>query len=166
MTKIVLVDDNDQIVGAKERAEIDNEKDIYRSAALWIQNSNDEVLIARRTLTKDKDPGKWGPSVSGTVDEGEDYDANIYKEADEEVGLKGYIFEKLEKIRHHAPPNQFTQWYKVTVDEPLEYFTPQPEEVDKIEWVARDYLVEDVKENPDKYITSMVSTLTLLEKSL
>lgn len=166
MNKIVIVDDNDSAVGTKERVEIDYKKDIYRSAALWILNSNNDVLIAQRKLTKRQDPGKWGPSVSGTVDEGEDYDSNIYKEADEEVGLKGYTFEKLEKIRYYEPHPQFVQWYKVAVDEPLEYFTPQPEEVEKIEWVALPDLIKDVKENPEKYIASMGSAVALLEKSV
>ncbi len=166
MNKIVIVDDNDQILGTKERTEVDYENDIYRSAALWIQNSNNEVLVAQRKLTKRQDPGKWGPSVSGTVDNGEDYDSNIYKEAGEEVGLKGYTFKKLEKVRYYEPHPQFAQWYKVVVDEPLEYFTPQPEEVERLEWVTLDDLIQDVKENPEKYIASMDSAVVLLEKSV
>lgn len=166
MTKIVLVDDNDQVIDHKERAEVDYVNDIYRSSALWILNSKGEVLIAKRTLTKDKDPGKWSPSVAGTVDEGEDYDINVYKEAEEEVGLRGYKFEKLDKIRFYEPRHQFMQWYKVVVDQPIEYFTPQEEEVERLQWTAIDGLIKDVNENPDKYVASMGKALEVLRESV
>ena len=35
-------------------------------------------------------PEVWGPAVSGTNEEGETYDSNIIKEAQEEIGLTGY----------------------------------------------------------------------------
>ncbi len=29
----------------------------------------------------------WGSAVAGTVEKGEDYESNIYKETEEEIGL-------------------------------------------------------------------------------
>lgn len=164
MVKIYIVDESDNFIGYKERGDIDYEKDIYRSSALWVVNSKGEVLLAQRKLDRVKDPGKWGPAAAGTVEEGETYDSNIYKEAEEEIGLTGYQFEKLKKIRLYAPRHQFMQWYKVVVDEPVDYFTPQPEEVEKVEWISYDNLAREVKENPDKYVASMDKALEFLRK--
>jgi isopentenyl-diphosphate Delta-isomerase len=74
--KIIIVDENDNVVGAKEKSDIDYSKDIYRSSALWIFNSGGEILLAQRSVKDDRHPGHWGPAVAGTVDEGETYESN------------------------------------------------------------------------------------------
>ena len=162
MSKIIIVDDKNNYIGVKSRSDIDYEKDIYQSSALWVVNTQGEALVAQRKLTKDKDPGKWGPSVAGTVDEGEDYDINVYKEAEEEIGLTGYKFQKGGMERLYAPRSQFVQWYKVLVDEPLEYFTAQEEEVEQLQWIDISDLHKDVEQNPDKYVPSMGVALDYL----
>ncbi|GAF94063.1 unnamed protein product, partial [marine sediment metagenome] len=81
-SKIIIVDDNDKIIGYKERDTLKRE-DIYRVSALWITNSHGEILLARRHHTKSHRPRKWGPAVAGTVDAGETYEDNIIKEAEE-----------------------------------------------------------------------------------
>ena len=83
--KVIIVDENDNPIGLKYREDIDYSKDTYRCTGIWITNSNDEVLIAQRKFTKDKDPGKWGPAVAGTIEEGETYESNAYKEMKEEI---------------------------------------------------------------------------------
>ncbi len=164
---IPIVDDQDKLIAYKDRKAVDYTKDIFQSSALWVVNSNGDILLAQRKLTKSKDPGKWGPAVAGTVEKGEDYETNIYKEAEEEIGLTGYKFEKLakEKLSAPYPYPQFVQWFQVTVDKPIDYFTAQLEEVEKIEWVGRNWLMKDVQENPEKYITSMGRALTFLRRS-
>ncbi|MDD3648014.1 MAG: NUDIX domain-containing protein, partial [Candidatus Dojkabacteria bacterium] len=85
--KLVIVDEKDRILGTKYRSEVTKD-DIYRVSSLWIMNEKNKSLFAQRAFTKDKDPGEWGPAVSGTIEEGEDYYSNIVKEADEELGLQ------------------------------------------------------------------------------
>ncbi|OGL30934.1 hypothetical protein A3F37_00640 [Candidatus Saccharibacteria bacterium RIFCSPHIGHO2_12_FULL_41_12] len=165
MTKnIQIVDDVDELIGHKKRDEIDYTKDTYRSSALWIINSRGEVLIAQRKTTRDKDPGKWGPSAAGTVEEGETYDTNVYKEAKEEIGLSGYTFKKLKKEKIDKPRSQFVQWYGAVVDEPIEYFTAQLDEVEQLSWVKEEELLDDVSKNPDKYVFLMISALNFLRQ--
>jgi len=36
--KIQIVDDKDQLIGVKERNEVDYKTDIYRVSALWLTN--------------------------------------------------------------------------------------------------------------------------------
>jgi len=56
--RIVIVNDEDEIIGHKERGTLVKE-DIYRVAALWVTNSKGEILLAQRQLGKRHDPGKW-----------------------------------------------------------------------------------------------------------
>lgn len=84
--KIPIVNENDEIISYKEREETTRE-DIRRIISLYVFNQDNEVLIAKRQSTKTIDPNLWGPVVAGTVDEGDDYDSTVLKEAEEEIGL-------------------------------------------------------------------------------
>ena len=112
MTKprIIIVNDQDEIMGHKERGTLVSE-DIYRVAGLWVTNSNGNILLAQRQLGKRNDPGKWGPAVAGTVDEGETYESNIIKEAEEEIGLEDISPTKSKKRRYTGEHNYFCQWF-------------------------------------------------------
>lgn len=159
---IKIVDNQDQQIGVKERAEIDYKIDIYRASALWLTNSKGQALLAKRAAIKDKDPNKWGPAVAGTVDAGESYDDNIYKEAMEEIGLEGVRFTKGPKIRVRHPRNYFCQCYMVTLDYDIDDFTLQVEEVEALEWVDVEQMKLELEVNPDKYVGTMRQVVTEL----
>lgn len=153
--KIQIVDDQDQFIGLKERNEVDYKSDIYRVSALWLTNSKGQTLLAKRAAVKDKDPGKWGPAVAGTIDEGETYDENIYKEAAEEIGLTGEQFNKGTKILIKHPRTYFCQWYFVTLDRDIDSFIMQEDEVDELAWVNTEQMKKELATNPDKYVPAM-----------
>jgi isopentenyldiphosphate isomerase len=153
--KIQIVDQNDKLISIKDRDEVDYSKDIYRVAALWLTNLDGEVLIARRKLTKDKDPGLWGPAVAGTIEEGETYESNIYKEADEEIGLTEHEFKVGPKLFIQHPRTFFSQWFFGVCDWPEDKFKTQDDEVEKVEWVNAKQLKQDVQDNPAKYVSQM-----------
>jgi isopentenyldiphosphate isomerase len=161
--KIQIVDSQDQLIGVKERSQIDYVVDIYRVSALWITNASGQTLLARRSLQKDKDPGKWGPAVAGTIDEGETYDDNIYKEALEEIGLEGLAFTKGPKTRITHPRNYFCQWYFVSLDRQVDGFVMQADEVDALEWVDVAHLKQELQTNPDKYVPAMPQIVSELK---
>lgn len=153
--KIQVVNEQDEIIGVKERTEIDYAIDIYRVSALWITNPHGQILLAKRAMVKDKDPGKWGPAVAGTIDEGETYDENIYKEAQEEIGLSGIEFTKTKKIRITHPRNYFCQWYSAVVDREPRDFTLQEDEVDELAWFDVEKMKQELNINPDTYVPAM-----------
>lgn len=80
--RIPIVNEQDEIIGYKDRKDR-NTVDITRITGLWLWNEKGEVLLAQRALSKDINPGLWGPAVAGTVEEGETYESNIIKEAEE-----------------------------------------------------------------------------------
>jgi isopentenyldiphosphate isomerase len=156
MTKqrIVIVDNDDRIVGHKESGTLAS-KDIYRVSALWITNSHNEILLAQRQLSKHHDPGKWGPAVAGTVEEGETYEANILKEAEEEIGLTGINPTLGPKRRVSGEHNYFCQWYTLVIDKPAQDFTLQEEEVSQVKWFTREELANELHNHPQHYLTGL-----------
>lgn len=162
MSLIQIVDADDNVIGVKERSKVNYEKDIYRVSALWITNSKGEVLLAKRKNSKDKDPGKWGPAAAGTVESGETYKTNIYKEAEEEIGLTGVRFEIGPKIRVSQNTNYFGQWFTAVIDWPADKFKIQQSEVEQVSWVPKNVLLKDLDENPSKYIPSLLKVVSVL----
>lgn len=158
----IIVDENDNVIGYKNWQDVDYTKDIYRISTLWIENSKSEVLLAQRKFTKTKDPGKWGPAVAGTIEQGETYEQNVYKEAEEEIGLTNTKLAFVAKYKVVTPRKYFVALYKASVDWPLEKFIVQEKEVEQIAWVPKGELLQDIEQNPEKYIPSMKQLLSNL----
>lgn len=157
--KIIIVDKNDKIIGHKYRKGLIDEKDIYRVTALWVTNSKGESLLAQRSFNKNNDPGKWGPAIAGTVDEGETYEDNIYKEVEEELGIKDVKFEIGPKTstleRPGAKHLHFTQWFTVNIDKNIENFKIQEDEVEQIKWFSKKEILK-INEKDSKFFLAGV----------
>jgi 8-oxo-dGTP pyrophosphatase MutT (NUDIX family) len=150
------------VIGVKYRDEIDYQIDRYQCTGLFITNSLGEILIAQRKMTKEKDPGKWSCAVAGTVEAGESFESNIYKEAEEEIGLKGVVFDLGPLQKNEKPRKNYAQWFVARVDLPVEAFSLQEDEVEQIAWIESEELASDVKKHPEKYVNSFISVLPLL----
>ncbi|MFA7253615.1 MAG: NUDIX domain-containing protein [Patescibacteria group bacterium] len=162
MPKIYVVDENDVVIGVKEKTEVEDHE-FNRVTGLWIKNSKGEILLAQRKRTKRYDPGKWGPAVAGTVEEGETYESNIIKEAEEELGLRDLEMTIGPKERvTWAEHRYFAHWFITTLDLPVEAFTIQESEVEAIRWIEFDLFMKDLEENPDQYTIGMRNRKKLL----
>lgn len=159
--KIPIVDENDNITGYKER----NDKDtntIYRVSYLWITDTNGKILLAQRALNKNHNPGKWGPVVAGTVEEGETYESNIIKEAEEEIGLKNIKPILGTKKRQKNKYNYFSQEFLLTLPSGFNNFTIQKEEVAEIKWFTVEELEKKLETNPEDFLSTVSTKLNNL----
>lgn len=145
--KIPVVNEQDEIIGYKERSNR-NDGDLVRATGLWVTDNDGNILIAQRSFKKKHDPGLWGPAVAGTVEEGETYESNIIKEAEEEIGLKGFDFSKGAKVRTFSG---FAQWFYVVVNHDY-LFIKQDEEVECVKWINKYELEKLVNEKPEIFI--------------
>ncbi|MFZ2188805.1 MAG: NUDIX domain-containing protein [Candidatus Moraniibacteriota bacterium] len=152
--KIIIVDENDEVIGSRERGTT-SEEDICRVSALWLTNSRGEILIAKRHRNKFYHPGTWGPAVAGTVEVGELYEDNIIKEAKEELGLESIKPKIGPKIRVDDVHPFFLQWYVLTVDKTLDEFELQSDEVEGVDWISPEELEKQLKEQPEKFGPNM-----------
>ena len=161
--RIIIVDENDNIIGYKKRGTLE-QSDIYRVSALWITNDKGEFLLARRAYTKKNNPGEWGPAVAGTVDEGEDYLINIIKETEEELGLtiSGSDLKVGPKKRTSGKHNYFGQWYFFETNKQINDFKIQEEEVAEIKWFSKEELLRKLETNKDEFLSSLPRRLKSL----
>lgn len=157
MIRRIIVDKDDAVLGAKTRDELDLSRDIYRVAAVWLINSQGEVLIAQRALSLRNGAGLWGPSAAGTVEEGESYDANALKELNEELGVSGITLEKGMKYFADGQRKYFCQFYLGGTDKPATAFELQADEVAAVKWVTIDALRADLHARPEYYLPTMGS---------
>lgn len=163
-SRIIIVNEQDEVIGHKDRGMI-AAGDVYRVSALWVTNSRGDILLAQRKFTKKHDPGKWGPAVAGTVDEGETYDVNIIKEAAEEIGLQGIMPVAGPKRRINDEYDYFCQWYTLVADKSAEEFIIQEDEVEQVKWFNRNELSEELRQHPEKYLRGLEWAVEMLSTS-
>jgi len=89
-----IVDEADSIVGTASRDECHRARLIHRSVYIVLVNSRGELLIQRRSMSKDLYPGFFTGSATGHVDHGETYDEAAKRELLEELGVEA----PLEKV--------------------------------------------------------------------
>lgn len=84
-----IVDDTDRVIGLVPRAQCHgNPALVHRVAHVLILDDQGQLLLQKRSLNKDIQPGKWDTSVGGHLDPGEDYLAAARREMAEELGLE------------------------------------------------------------------------------
>lgn len=84
-----VVDEEDRVIGQATREEVHrNKKLIHRSIGVAVSNDKGELFLQQRSATKDTDPNKWTISCSGHVGAGDDYLATVYRELEEELGIR------------------------------------------------------------------------------
>lgn len=149
--KIPIVNEKDEVIAMKERNEISS-NDIYRVSSLWITNSKGEILLARRAWSKNHDPGKWGPAVAGTVEDGETYGENITKEAEEELGLKNIKPISGPKLRKVTNYNYFVQQFNIVLDKDITEFKIRKDEISEIKWFTPEELRKELKKSPENFL--------------
>ena len=149
-----VVDEHDDPIGAKKKKYITSDE-LYRVSVLWITNNARQSLLAQRAFTKSHDPGVWGPAVAGTVEQGETYETNIIKEAEEEIGVKNTPFQFGFKTRIHGRHNYFVNYFFTTLDWPISAFRPRPGEVEQVKWFTNEEIINILRYSPTQLTPSM-----------
>jgi len=83
-----IVDKNGKTLGIATRSSIHgNPALLHKVVHVLVFNSNGELLLQKRSLSKDVAPGKWDTSVGGHVSAEEDIPSAVYREMKEELGV-------------------------------------------------------------------------------
>jgi mevalonate kinase len=129
----IVVDRKDTILGYKTRYECHhNPLFIHRTVGALIFNDDGQLLLQKRSMTKDMEAGLWGISVAGHVTKGQSDDEAIHRELLEELGidtpltfLKKFFVEDEDETERAAV-------YKGVLNGP---FVPNAEEVAEVRFV-------------------------------
>jgi isopentenyl-diphosphate Delta-isomerase len=71
----------------KPKSEIHRDGDWHRAAHVWIVAPDGRVLVQRRSLRKENNPGLWDVSAAGHLSAGESAIEAAVRETGEEIGL-------------------------------------------------------------------------------
>lgn len=86
--KLNIIDEDNNIVGEDSRENIHRKGLLHREIHVWIYNKKGEILLQKRSMTKDTYPGLLDASVDGHLDLNDDYDKAAIREFEEEIGIK------------------------------------------------------------------------------
>jgi isopentenyl-diphosphate delta-isomerase type 1 len=150
-----VVNERDEVIGRKLRREVHRDGDKHRAVHVLVFNSRGEVFLQKRSMSKDTFPGAWDSSSSGHLDCGEDYDACAIRELREEIGLRLETCPKrLFKIAACLETGQEFVWvYRCEHEGP---FTLHPEEIERGEWFAPEYVTKWISEKPKDFASAFV----------
>ena len=144
-----VVDENDNVIAVKTRGEIHARGLMHRAVHILVFNSQGQLFLQKRSLSKDEQPGKWDSSAAGHVDTGEDYLECARREINEELGI---VTERPLQILFKLPASELTGnehcvVYQYRHDGPM---VLHPQEIDEGRWtnpVVMDERVAD--DDPD-----------------
>jgi isopentenyl-diphosphate delta-isomerase len=86
-----IVDERDQVVGQAPRSVVHAQRRLHRAVHVFVFNSRGELLLQKRSATKDEYPLCYTSSASGHLSAGETYEVAAPRELEEELGLSGNL---------------------------------------------------------------------------
>jgi len=140
------VDDQDRVIGAVTRGEVHaNPEILHRSVFVLVFNQAGELLLQKRSASKDKFPGCWTISASGHVDYGHSYAEAAARELEEELGLSLVL--KPEQKVFLPEESEFAWIYsaKLADNQPINF---DPTEISAVRFVAPSQLRQFQQNRP------------------
>jgi isopentenyldiphosphate isomerase len=134
MELVDVVDEEDRVVATVTRRELRERGLLHRCTYVLVRNGAGDILVHRRTETKDVHPGAYDVFAGGVCATGESYDECARREVAEELGVTGV--ELTFRFRHRYRGGDGQAWggvYEVRWDGPVR---PQATEVAWTAWVS------------------------------
>ena len=111
-----VVDTNDNVIGQAPRSVVHAYRWLHRAVHIFVLNTKGELLVHKRSATKDECPSMYTSSASGHLSAGEDYDTAAGRELQEELGLTAPL-EWLQKFPGGADTSyEFSGLYRTVTD--------------------------------------------------
>jgi isopentenyldiphosphate isomerase len=151
-----VVNERDEVIGQETRNEVHRRGLMHRAVHILVFNSRGEVFLQKRSMKKDRQPGRWDSSSSGHVDSGEHYDQCALRELREEIGLVlSATPKKLFKLPASDQTDQEHVWvYRTQAEGP---FTLHPDEIERGDWFTPAALNQWIAERPEDFAQAFLT---------
>lgn len=153
MDDILLVDENNNPVGAGEKMDVHRRGILHRCFSILVYNSKKEMLIHRRASVKYHCPGLWTNACCSHPAPGVHLLAAAKRRLKEEMGISVPIKETGVEFIYKAKVGDLIEYeydhllYGQFDGQPA----PDPEEADAFKWMAFADIRNDMKKNPEAY---------------
>lgn len=159
------VNEKNEVLGSISRGEAHSKKGVYyRTIYVLVFNKKNEVLIQKRSSTKDLYPNCWDLSVGGHVNWGDGYEETAVREINEELGLKmkkSDLITKGDVLVNLANSGEFFRVFEYKL-KPGEKINTLEEEVADTKWVSLQELKESINSGSLKWYPRPVQTIEAL----
>jgi len=152
--KLILVDENDNILGYENKAIVHGGDGIlHRAFSLFIFNDKKELLIQKRSQKKPLWPLYWANSVCSHPRKGESNKTAIHRRLKEEIGIDtelNFLF----KFQYQAKFNEVgseNELCSIYIGKSLSEIVANPNEIAECKFVNFTQLKYDIEVNPNEY---------------
>lgn len=130
----IVVNKHDRIVAYRTRFDCHHNKQlIHRAIGVVIFNDKGQILLQKRSLNKDMNPGLYTLSASGHVGKGETYEQAAKREMQEELGIQSPLTRKKKYI---TGTSQETEMDCLFISKHNGPFYPNKHETDEVKFVT------------------------------
>lgn len=150
---IILVNENDEPIGASEKLEAHQLGKLHRAFSIFIFNSKGELLLQKRASSKYHSGGLWSNTCCSHPRVNEDTLSAAHRRLQEEMGLDCDLKEVHRFVYKIKFDNGLTEYEydHVLVGKSDEAPKLNLEEVEDWKWVKLSQLCEDVKNSPENF---------------
>ena len=166
MEMLILVDKEDNQIGTGEKMEVHRAGTLHRCFSIFIFNSQGNVLMQKRALTKYHSGGLWTNTCCSHPRVGENLDNSTHRRLVEEMGFdcdmkEVFTFIYRAELDQGLTEHEYDHVYVGTYDGVV---APNPEEADGYEWEKIETIKEDMEKNPARYtVWSIIAFKELLQ---
>lgn len=132
-----VVDADDRVLRQERRSVVHAQGLLHRAVHIFVFNSRGQLLVQRRSASKDEFPLTYTSSASGHVGAGETYEACAPRELLEEIGLESPLEFVVKLPADPSTANEHTALYRTVTDAVP---APNEEEVASLTYFSLDEL--------------------------
>ena len=150
---VILVNEHDEPIGLMEKIEAHQKGLLHRAFSILIFNSNGEMLLQQRALSKYHSPGLWTNACCSHPRNGETILQAANRRLSEEMGMNTPLTVKTHFIYKASFDNGLTEHELDYVLEGSSDVNPviNTEEVNAYQWIAMDDLRNWIKHEPTAF---------------
>lgn len=158
-----VVDENDVVQGAETRRFVHVNNLLHRAVHMILRDASGAVLLQKRSMWKDRNPGLWDSSAAGHVDSGETYAEAARRELQEELGIPSPPLTRIGKLTPCAANGwEFIEVFTGRHDGPV---FPAPMELETTAWFPLTQVREWARNAPGDFSPVFLLCLPLLEQA-